>query len=133
MIEEFEVIPKEKWVKEVTEGIKNAEYIAKKINEAQPEKQVDYNESNGGVWNTIKNYIVEKVMKWDGIEMIEDEDINLKGYAALLATYEQIGDRCVPIRYHNAEGSLGLQIMDNPERKEEFIAQHRYEQMKNFV
>jgi len=133
MLGEFEVLDEKEWLKEICDGIENNKYITKKIAEAQMEKQSKYNKLNRGVWNTIKDYLVDKVMAWGGIEMIYDnENLNLGGYEDLLNTYLEIGDRCVPVRYHDG-GNLGLQIMNTQEKKREFVAQHRYEQMKNFV
>ncbi len=132
MIGEFEVLDEKTWIEEIYSKIEGNKYIAHKISEAQIEEQ-NNNKSNGGIWNTLKNYITKKVMAWDGVEFIDEDDINLGRYEDLLITYLEIGDRCIPIKHYDDERHLGLQIMDSPGKKKEFIAEHRYEQMKNFV
>ncbi len=133
MIGEFEVIPEEYWFSKVHGGVENAKYIGRKIEEPQMEKQTNYEGFNTGIWGKIKDYIVNKVMDWGDVEMIE-EDLNLDGYGeALLDTYGRIGDRCVTIRYYDNNRSFGLRIMNTPEEKEEFMGEYNRETMMNFI
>ena len=133
MIGEFEVIPEEYWFSKVHGGVENAKYIGRKIEEPQMEKQTNYEGFNTGIWGKIKDYIVNKVMDWGDVEMIE-EDLNLDGYGeALLDTYRRIGDRCVTIRYYDDNRSFGLRIMNTPEEKKEFMGEYNRETMMNFI
>ena len=133
MIEEFEVITEKSWLEEIYKKIEGNNYLTEKFDELQEKEQQENPEPKNGILNILKEYITRKVMNWGGIELIDDEKTNISGYGNLLNTYLQIGDRCVPIRHYDDKHNLGLQIMNSPEEKKEFVDQHKYEQMKNFV
>ena len=72
-------------------------------------------------------------MDWDDIEMIDEDNLNFGKYEDLLATYLEIGDRCIPIKHYDDGANLGLQIMDSPEKKKEFMDQYRYDLSLTFT
>lgn len=133
MIGEFEVITETEWLEEIYKNIEGNKYLTEKLDELQKKEQQENHKPNNVILNTLKAYITRKVMDWNELEVIDDEEPKFGGYEALLNTYLQIGDRCVTIRRYEDMHNLGLQIMNSPKDKKRFIDQHEYEQMKNFV
>ena len=108
MIEEFEVISEKDWKELMETKIRCSNYITKELDMPRTKSK--------------KNPYGDDLEFWKS---------DRREHEQLLNKYHKLEPVCVTVRYY--EGGLGLIILNSPEKKKEFMAEHYRERLMNYI